>query len=395
MKRRRSGVDFELMIATLVLVVYGLIMVFSASYYKAQASALYDYDGLYLFKRQAFGAVLGLVVMIVMMFISYQMLVRWKYVILVTAMVLLLIVFIPGLGVNLNGSSRWLKLGPLPAFQPSEIAKLAMIIFTAATINVNRYRMGRFRYAVIPNMVILIMMCLLLFFQPNYSSVIILCLLVFIMMYVGGAKGLHLVLLGAVGGVAGFFMLMTENYRRGRVTTFADPWAYAQEGGWQVIQSLYGIGAGGVTGRGLGNSRQKYLWLPYGESDFIFSITVEELGLIGAIMLIALFMFIVWRGIRIAAKAPDMFGSLLATGITSLIGIQALMNIAVATASMPVTGVPMPFFSYGSSSLVIFMAMIGIMLNISRQAQTIRIPTPSKKKSSAAKNSAEPAASQP
>ena len=390
MKLRRSSVDFELMIATLVLVVYGLIMVFSESYYKAQASSLYDYDGLYFFKRQAFGAVLGLAVMIIMMFIDYHILIRLKYVILITAMILLLIVFIPGVGVNLNGSSRWIKLGPLPAFQPAEIAKLAMIVFTAATINVNRYRMGQFRYAMVPNLLILILMCLLLFFQPNYSSVIMLCLLVFIMMYVGGAKGSHLALLGAVGGTAGFFMLITENYRRGRIVTFTNPWAYAQEGGWQVIQSLYGIGAGGVTGRGLGNSRQKYLWLPYGESDFIFSITVEEMGLVGAIILVALFLFIIWRGIRIAAKAPEMFGTLLAAGITSLIGIQAIMNIAVTTASMPVTGVPMPFFSYGSSSLVIFMAMIGIMLNISRQAQPIRISTSTKKKDQV--KDAEPAA---
>lgn len=392
MKLRRSSVDFELMIATLVLVVYGLIMVFSASYYKAQASPLYDYDGLYFFKRQAFGAVLGLAVMIVMTFIDYHILIRLKYVILITAMLLLLIVFIPGVGVNLNGSSRWIKLGPLPAFQPAEIAKLAMIIFAAATIYLNRYRMDRFRYAIVPNLLILILMCLLLFFQPNYSSVIMLCLLVFIMMYIGGAKGLHLGLLGAVGGTAGFLMLMTENYRRGRVATFTDPWAYAQEGGWQVIQSLYGIGAGGVTGRGLGNSRQKYLWLPYGESDFIFSITVEEMGLVGAIILVALFLFIVWRGIRIAARAPEMFGTLLAAGITSLIGIQAIMNIAVTTASMPVTGVPMPFFSYGSSSLVIFMAMIGIMLNISKQAQPIRISTTPKK--AARPKEAEPAATQ-
>lgn len=374
----RARFDYVLMIVTLVIVVYGLIMVFSASYYKAQASALYDYDGFYLFKRQAAGAVIGSAAMILLMFIDYQHLMRLKYVILFVSMGLLLIVFIPGVGINLNGSSRWIKLGPLPAFQPAEIAKLAVVIFTAATIYVNRLRMDRFRYGIIPNLFVLLLMCVLLFFQPNYSSVILLCLLVFIMMYVGGAKGTQLALLAGVGGLAGFAMLMVEDYRVARVTTFADPWQYAQDGGYQVIQSLYGIGAGGLTGRGLGNSRQKYLWLPYGESDFIFSITAEEVGLIGSVVLIGLFVLLIYRGVRIAAAAPDMFGTLLATGISSLIGIQAIMNIAVATASMPVTGVPMPFFSYGSSSLVIFMAMIGILLNISRQGRRIRVTVPAK-----------------
>lgn len=368
--------DYVLMIVTLVIVVFGLIMVFSASYYKAQASSLYEYDGFYLFKRQAAGAVIGTLAMIAMMFFDYRRLIRLKYIILGISIVFLLIVFIPGVGVNLNGSSRWIKLGHLPAFQPAEVAKLAMVIFTAATIYVNRNRMDRFRYGIIPNLLVLLIMCVLLFLQPNYSSVILLCLLVFIMMYVGGAKRSQLGMLAGFGGVAGFALLMVENYRARRVMSFSDPWENAQGDGYQVIQSLYGIGAGGLSGRGLGNSRQKYLWLPYGESDFIFSIMAEELGLVGSIVLIVLFVLLIYRGVRIAASAPDLFGTVLAAGISALIGIQAIMNIAVATASMPVTGVPMPFFSYGSSSLVIFMAMIGILLNISRQAQRIRIAVP-------------------
>lgn len=371
--------DYILLVATLVLVVYGLIMVFSASYYKAQSSSLYDYDGLYLFKRQAIGAGMGTAVMLLFAFFDYRNLIRMKYPILIISIILLVIVFIPGVGVNLNGSSRWINLGPLPAFQPAEIAKLAMVIFTAATIYVNRKRMDKFRYGIVPNLLVLVVMCLLLFFQPNFSSVIMLCLLVFIMMYVGGAKGWQLGVLAGVGGAAGLAMLLVKDYRVKRILTFPDPWAYAQDGGYQVIQSLYGIGAGGLAGRGLGNSRQKLLWLPYGESDFIFSITAEEFGFIGAAILIFMFILIVYRGVRIAASAPDLFGTMLGTGITSLIGIQALMNIAVATASMPVTGVPMPFFSYGSSSLVIFMAMVGILLNISRQAGKIRVSVPSHK----------------
>ncbi len=368
---RKGSIDYSLMIVTIILVAFGLLMVFSASYYMAQASKLYDYDGLYLFKKQLIGAALGLAIMIFFMFFDYKKLIKWKYILMIVAVLFLVIVFIPGVGVNLNGAARWINLGPLPTFQPSEIAKFSLIIFTAATIYVNRNRMDTFRYGIFPNLLVLLVICGLLFLQPNYSSIILLSVLVFVMMFVGGAKGWHLAVLGGAGGLAGFGLMLAEPYRVSRLLTFTDPWQYASEGGYQVIQSLYGIGAGGILGRGLGNGRQKFLWLPYGESDFIFSIVAEELGLIGAIVLILLFVFLVYRGIKIAATAPDLFGTMVATGITVMIGIQVILNIAVATASLPATGVPMPLVSYGSSSLVIFMAMIGILLNISKQARRI------------------------
>lgn len=372
--RYTATMDYWILVLTLILVAYGLLMVFSASYYKASASAIYDYDGLYLFKRQAMGALAGTAVMIIMAFMDYHLLLKFKYPILILSIVLLLLIFVPGIGVNLNGATRWIRIPPLPQMQPAEIAKFAVIVMVASNIFTNRRKMTQFHKGILPNILILGIMCLLLYRQPNFSCIILLCVLVFIMMYVGGASGWQLLLLAGVVGAVGFMLMMNEDYRVRRVLTFADPWQDPQGDGHQVIQSLYGIGAGGLTGKGLGNSLQKFLWLPYGESDFIFAITAEELGFLGVAALILLFILLIYRGIKTASMAPDLFGTMMACGITTLIGVQALMNIAVATASMPATGVPMPLFSYGSSSLIVFMGMIGILLNISRQRRKIRVP---------------------
>lgn len=366
----KGNIDYSLLIVTLVLVAFGLIMIFSASYYKAQSSELYDFDGLALFKKQLVGAAIGLGGLIFFMLFDYKKLIKIKYVLLILAFVMLALVFIPGLGVDMNGSSRWLRLFPgMPSIQPAEIAKFSLVIFTAATIYVNRNRMDSFRYGVLPNLLVLCLMCVLLFLQPNFSSIILLCVLVFVMIFVGGAKWWHLAALGGAGGLAGIALMIAEPYRVTRITTFLDPFLDTSGDGWQIVQSLYGIGSGGILGQGLGNGKQKYLWLPFGESDFIFSITTEELGLIGAAVLIILFIILVYRGIKIAKGAPDIFGMLLATGITTLIGVQVIINIGVVTASIPATGVPLPFISYGNWALMVFMCMIGIMLNISRQSR--------------------------
>ncbi len=378
---QKGSIDYAVLVVTIILVAYGLLMVFSSSYYMAQSSALYDYDGLALYKNQLIGAGIGLGFMIFFMFFDYKKLIKLKYLFLTVTIALLIIVFIPGLGTEINGASRWINIGPLPSIQPAEIAKFSIIIFTAATIYVNRNRMDKFRYSIVPNIFVLGVICLLLFLQPNFSAIILLSTLVFVMMFIGGAKGWHLGVLGGVGGLAGLGLMLTGDYRVSRLITFADPWEYAADGGYQVIQSLYGIGAGGVFGSGLGNGRQKFLWLPYGESDFIFSIIVEELGLIGGIALILLFVILVFRGIKIAATAPDLFGMMVASGIVTLIAIQTLLNISVATASLPATGVPMPFISYGSSSLVMYMAMVGVLLNISRQSRRITMVAQGDKKS--------------
>ncbi len=370
---RKGTIDYSLLIVTLILVVFGLIMVLSSSYYMAQASADYAYDGLGLFKKQLLGAALGIAGMVFFMLLDYRKLMKARYFFLIASLVLLILVFVPGVGVELNGASRWVRFGSSYSIQPSEIAKFALIIFTSSTIYINRNRMNTFRYGIIPNLLVLAVICGLLLLQPNYSAIILMCLLVFVLMFVGGAKGWHLAALGGVGGVAGVVLMIAEPYRVQRLLSFSDPWQYATDGGFQVIQSLYGIGAGGIFGRGLGEGRQKYLWLPYGESDFIFSITTEELGLIGAIVLIALYIFLVYRGIKIAANSPDLFGTLLAAGITTVIGIQVVINIGVVTASVPATGVSLPFLSYGNWSLMILLCMIGILLSISRRSRRIRM----------------------
>ena len=369
---QKGSIDYSLLIVTLILIAYGLIMVFSASYYMAQSSKLYDYDGLALFKKQLLGAAIGCVMMVIFTFFDYKKLMKLKYIILFVAIALLVVVLIPGShSVNLNGSTRWIRIGPLPSIQPAEIAKIALIVFVSATIYVNRNRMNTFRYGVLPNLLVLLPLCALLYFQPNFSAVVVLCALTFVMIFVGGAKVWHLLLMGGIGVAGGFAVMTMKSYRVERLMSFTEPWVNASGSGYQVLQSLYGIGSGGLVGQGLGNGTQKLSWLPYGESDFIFSIVAEELGLIGAIVLLALFIFLIYRGIKTAATAPDLFGTMLATGLTALIAIQVIINVGVVTASLPPTGVSLPFISYGNSSLVIFMCMIGILLNISRQSRRI------------------------
>ncbi len=374
---QKGSIDYSLLIVTLILIAFGLIMVFSASYYMAQASKDYDYDGLYLFKKQLFGAALGLAVMIFLAFFDYKKLYKLRYVFLVIAGVLLIAVLLPGVGVELNGSSRWLRIAGF-SVQPAEIAKFALIIFIAASVYMNRKRMDTFRYGLVPPLIMLVPLCLLLFKQPNFSAIVVLCALTFIMVFVGGAKGWHLAAIGGVGVVLLLIVMMLGDYRVDRVDTFMDPWKDPTGKGYQVIQALYGIGSGGLFGQGIGNGTQKLSWLPYGESDFIFSIITEELGLIGAVVLLALFIFLIYRGIKAAATAPDLFGTMVATGIVTLIGLQVIVNVGVVTASLPPTGVSLPFISYGSSSLVIFMAMIGILLNISRQGRRIMMTNAAK-----------------
>ncbi|MGI6152891.1 MAG: putative lipid II flippase FtsW [Christensenellaceae bacterium] len=366
---RKGAIDYTLLITTIILIAYGMLMVFSSSYYMAQSSADYDYDGLSLFKKQLVGVAVGAVGMIFFMLFDYKKLLRLKYAALGLAIFTLILVFIPGVGVTINGASRWIRMGPLPNIQPLEIAKLAVIIFTASTIYVNRNRMNTFRYGIVPPFLVLGVVCLLLYLQPNFSGIILLCVVVFIMVLIGGAKGWHMAALGGGVGAAGAALMMSASYRMARVTSFLDPFANMSGDGYQVAQSLFGIGAGGLFGSGLGNGRQKFLWLPYSESDFIFSIICEELGFIGAAVLILLFIILIYRGIRIAAQAPDFFATMLATGIVVMISVQVILNIAVTTASLPATGVSLPFISFGSSSLAIYMCMIGILLNISKQSR--------------------------
>ena len=274
------------------------------------------------------------------------------------------------------GARRWISLGFI-SFQPSELAKVGLIIFYAALLTKNKERlqeMGRgFFY---PLMFLMPVIAILIIVQNHLSATILIVLIVTIMMLMAGTKIKYFFMFGlpaaALGGGALFlYAWLTGNgwFRILRLISFLDPFADSLGDGWQVVQSLYAIGSGGLFGVGLGNSTQKYLYIPEAHNDFIFSIIAEELGFLGCTFVIVLFALFIWRGILIAMKAPDMFGSLIAVGITSMVGLQAIINIAVVTSSMPNTGMPLPFFSYGGTSLLVLLCAMGVLLNISRASK--------------------------
>ncbi|MBE7034778.1 MAG: putative lipid II flippase FtsW [Ruminococcaceae bacterium] len=358
-KLTKTGFDFGFLLTLIVLLTLGLIMVFSSSYPYAY---YYFEDGLYFIKKQLMWAAIGTVAMICTAKYDYHNYKKYAGRILAVSLLLLAAVLV--IGVEVKGAKRWLGFGGL-TFQPSEVAKLGLIIFFAAGLSQlgNKIKEGKFfmRYIAI----MLAFMGLLLL-EPHFSICIIIGLTLVTMMLVAGARIRHFALLAAPVIFGGIMLVIKEPYRLKRLTAFMDPFADALGSGWQIIQSLYAIGSGGLFGVGFGNSRQKFLYVSEPQNDFIFAIICEELGLIGAIAILCLFAVLLWRGMKIAISAPDSFGCLLVTGIMALIGIQIVLNIAVVTSSIPTTGIPLPFFSAGGSSLVFLMAAMGIVLNVSR-----------------------------
>ena len=261
------------------------------------------------------------------------------------ALALLLLVLVAGK--TINGAKRWIYITDTLSVQPSEIVKLLMIIFYAGVLVKNRDDLGKYGKGFIKHIIFLAPIIGLLLLEPHFSASIVIVTIVSVMMIIAGCKFWHFLATGGTVGLAGVILLIIkEPYRLQRVVTFLDPWKDATGNGWQVIQSLYAIGSGGLFGAGLGESKQKYLYIPEPHNDFIFSILGEELGFIGCAVVLILFAIFIWRGILIAMKAPDMFGSLMAIGITTLVAIQVIINVAVVTSSMPATGMPLPFFSY-------------------------------------------------
>lgn len=358
----KNPIDFTLLITILLLLSIGLIMVLSASSPSAlsESGSSYSY-----FFRQAIFAVAGLFMMWVISNIDYRF--YQKYYKLVYIVAFLLLLAVPIIGREVNGAKRWIYITESLSFQPSEIVKLLMIIFYSAILVKNRDELNKYGKGFLKHLVFLAPIIGLLLIQPHFSASIVIIGIVAIMMIIAGCKFWHFLVTGAVVGVPGVIaLILLEPYRLERVTTFLDPWKDATGSGWQVIQSLYAIGSGGLFGAGLGESKQKYLYIPEPHNDFIFSILAEELGFIGCAIVIILFGIFIWRGILIAMKSPDMFGSLMAIGITAQIAIQVIINIAVVTSSMPATGMPLPFFSYGGTSLFILLCEMGILLNISK-----------------------------
>ena len=297
--------------------------------------------------------------------IDYKIYKKFDKVAYFGAIILLAAVAIPGLGYSSYGATRWINL-KFTTFQPSEVAKVALVVFYATYLTNNRDKLGNlwegfFR----PVLFLGPILAILLGLQSHLSASVLIILVISVMMIMAGSKLKYFLTFGSAAAIGGGGLLYilaktTEfgKYRLARLTAFLDPWADPTDSGWQIIQSLYAIGSGGLFGAGLGNSTQKYLYLPVPQNDFIFAVIAEELGFVGCIFVIALFAVFVWRGVLIAMKAPDMFGSLLAIGITAIIGLQALINIAVVTSSMPNTGMQLPFFSYGGTSLLILLCSV-------------------------------------
>jgi len=354
--------DFTLLITIVVLLGMGLVVVLSASSPSALAESGNSYS---YFSKQLIFAILGIGVMFFISKIDYRFYQKFYKIAWWTSIILLAAVLV--IGKEVNGAKRWIYITSTLSFQPSEIVKFLVIVFYAGILVRNRDSLQLYGKGLIRHCLFLAPIIGLLLLQPHLSSSIVIIGIACIMMIVAGCKFKHFLFTGLGAGIPGLAALIAiEPYRLKRFVTFLDPFKDIRGDGWQVVQSLYAIGSGGLFGVGLGESKQKYLYIPEPHNDFIFSILAEEIGFIGCVVVLVLFGIFIWRGILIAMKAPDMFGSLLAIGITSLVAIQVIINVAVVTSSMPATGMPLPFFSYGGTALFILLCEMGVLLNISR-----------------------------
>ena len=366
-----NSVDFTLVITVLLLLSLGLVMVLSAS----SPTALQKYDkSYYFFVRQLIFAVLGLFGMYFVSKIDYRIYQKfYKHAWGLSAILLILVLVI---GTDSHGAKRWIDLG-FTTFQPSELVKFLMIIFYGGILVKDRDELGKFWKGLVKHILFLAPIIGLLLLEPHVSTSMVIIITCCIMMIMAGCRFWQflmsgIVAAGGIGTVATILYAVSDAFKKQfqyivtRFITFTDPWQDATGDGWQIIQSLYAIGSGGLFGAGLGESKQKYLYLSEPHNDFIFSVLAEELGFVGCILVFVLFAVFIWRGVLIAMKAPDMFGSLVAIGITSLVGVQVIINVAVVTSSMPVTGMQLPFFSYGGTALFILLCEVGVLLSISR-----------------------------
>ncbi|MBR5516364.1 MAG: putative lipid II flippase FtsW [Firmicutes bacterium] len=357
--------DLWIVLFTVMLVVFGTVMIFSASYYKSISEAGDPY--VYL-KKQVIWAVVGFVAMGALSKIDYHIWGRMYKPIMILCFILLGLIFTP-LGLSANGATRWIGVGPFTVM-PGELSKFGLIMFVTGYFSKYPKRATDLWRGILPVVLVGGGYAALIMLQPNMSTAFTVIFIAAGMLFVSGAKMAHLGMLSGVAGIAGVALILldTDGYRFARFTSFLDPFADALGNGWQVVQSLLAMGTGGLTGRGLGNSIQKNLYLPEPQNDFILAIIGEELGFIGIACMMAVFMALVWRGCHVAMNAKDYMGMMMAAGITIMIGIQVVLNIAVVTSSFPPTGIILPFVSYGGNALVIFMGAIGILLNISKSS---------------------------
>ncbi len=364
---KNTQIDLPFLFLVLTLLVIGLIMLFSASY--PNAFYLHKGDSFYFIKNQVVFAAIGIVSMFVLSFFDYTRLRKLSLPILgISFLLLVVVLFMPAI----NGVHRWIQIGAF-GFQASEITKFAIVLFFANLITVNFNKMGTFKDGILPFLIVLAPTLVLLALEPHISCTVIVVLLAGGMLFIGGIKlrwfGL---VLGAVSTALIYLVMFTDKltYANNRISGWLDPFgANASVDTWQTRQGLYAIGSGGALGLGLGNSRQKYLYIPEPQNDFIFSVVCEELGFVGAVIILLLFAMLTWRGILISMRAKDRFGALLGIGLTAQVGLQVILNIAVVTNTIPNTGISLPFFSYGGTSLLMLLAQMGIVLSISRTAK--------------------------
>ncbi len=365
---RLGRMDLPFFIIVIILMTFGLVMMFSASY----AWGYYESGDSFIYvRKQLLLAALGIVAMLVISVIDFNHLRRPIVVFGLFGMSIALLAMV--LVLPSSGAKRWIDFG-FVNFQPSEVAKLAIIILFAYLISVNQHRIKEFKYGVVPFLAALGLVAALVIAEPHLSGTIIICAIGIVMMFVGGVRMKHIMGIALVGIIALVLAVLALMYFKGtgyfmeRIKGFVDPMSDPTDTTWQTYQSLITIGSGGVLGLGLGNSMQKYRFLPESHNDFVFAIVCEELGFVGAMLIIILFALFIFRGFYIASKAPNKFSMMVVVGITVQIGLQALLNIAVVTNSVPNTGISLPFFSYGGTALLMQLAEVGIVLNISRQS---------------------------
>lgn len=365
MSKNRMAPDFWLMSSILGLLAIGIIMVYSAG----SILAFHDYgDSFYFVKRQLLFAVLGLAAMFFMMNIDYRHLRKYAKIGLLVCFALLVIVLIPGIGVVRGGARSWLGISSF-GIQPSEFMKLGMILFLSYWLSKEDYKITMFTRGLLPPLGMMSLAFGLIMLQPDLGTGTVMMGASLLIVFTAGARVKHLAGLASVGVLGFVGLVLAAPYRLQRITAFLDPWSDPLGAGYQIIQSLYAIGPGGLAGLGLGMSRQKYSYVPEPQTDFIFSILAEELGFIGGLLVLLLFLILVWRGMRVAMTVEDSFGSLLAVGIVGMVAVQVVINIGVVIGLMPVTGITLPLISYGGSSLTLMLTALGILLNLSRYAR--------------------------
>ena len=363
---RRGGFDLPFFVLTLTILAIGVVMVLSASFAR-------DYytsgKPLQHFTKQIFYAVTGVVIMLLVSKVKVNMFRTFALPLMIVS--ILLLAAVPVIGVSENGAKRWIDLG-FTTFQPSEIVKMAEVLLFAVMVCAYKEKMKLFKYGVLPFMVVVVIIVALLYLEPHISASVIVVALAAIMMFAGGTKIQWFILAGGVIIVIAYITVTQMDYAGERISAWLHPEKDPGDSGYQILQSLYAIGSGGLMGLGLGQGRQKYLYLPEEHNDYIFAVICEELGYVGAVLILLLFALLIVRGFWLALHARDRFGSLVATGLTALLAIQVFLNVAVVTNLLPSTGISLPFFSYGGTALWIQLVQIGIILSISRDIPIVR-----------------------